>query len=171
MRKIIYSYLLLAFVLLQSCAAYKASSAPNPDQDKRINARDYQITVHTAQSKRMGQFRLSSDYDLKLHADSATAYLPYYGHAQVAPMDAAAAAVEFSNLMMDYEQNRSKKGDAWEIKFSIKSEEHKPYQIYLQIYDNGRAYITVSSLDRDRISYEGEMVVSGSDKSEYRVLY
>ena len=142
-----------------SCTSTKFSSAQKQELESKIIAKNYSIVIDKASPIRMPQIHLSSEYSFKIHGDSATTYLPYYGNASVAPFDANELAVSFSNIITNYSQKRNKKNDGWEMKFSVKSN-IKLYQVFLSVYDNGRSNITISSYDRDSISYLGEVELS-----------
>jgi len=97
--------------------------------------------------------QLTPGYSLKVSGDSLVANLPYFGRAYSAPMNPADAGINFTSTNFDYKVAERKKG-GYDI--SIRSKD-KTYNadFALTVYDNGSAYLQVTSTDKQPISFNG----------------
>ncbi len=104
----------------------------------------------------MKQVVLTSEYDLRIKNDSAFAYLPYFGVAHTAPYGSYEGGVKFAKPMTEYSITPNRKSNGWDIYFKIRSEEYV-YEIFMNIFNNGNTTFTVSSQQRDMITFNGEV--------------
>lgn len=117
-----------------------------------VESKSFVFTAETARPMRGGNQQLSGGYDLTVNPGSIVAYLPYYGRAQTIPIDASDGGVKFSSTNFQYEAVAGKKG--WKITIKTNDVSHVR-QLYLTIYDNGKATLDVMNINRDDISYNG----------------
>ncbi|MHB9143195.1 MAG: DUF4251 domain-containing protein, partial [Paludibacter sp.] len=82
--------------------------------------------------------------------------LPYYGVAFVAPYGISDGGIKFSEPAIEYSIIPNKKNNGWDIRFKITTKEYQ-YQFFVNIFNNGRSSFTVSSNQRDAISFTGEL--------------
>lgn len=121
-----------------------------------INAQDYRFVAQTAIPMGGPTKHLSSGYDFTVSKDSVVAYLPYYGRAYTAPIDPTKGGVQFISTQFDYKVDSTKKG-GWEI--TIKPKDNRDVnQINLSVSSAGYASLRVTSVNRQAISYSGEVV-------------
>lgn len=153
-------YLFLLICLLISCTSIK-----NPSQDKqtkiqqvtgKIQDKDFVIEVTQAQPMRGRTINLTFGYDLKIKNDSAIAYLPYFGVAQIAPYGGGDGGIKFAEQMKNYQISPMKKGDGWNIKFNVNTFEYN-YEFILNIFNNGNSSVIVNSYERDLITFHGNI--------------
>lgn len=134
------------------------SHAQNQNKNKVKNMVETKKFVFKAQTvlPLSGSVRqLTSEYDMTVNRDSIITYLPYFGRAY-APIDPNEGGIQFTSTHFDYKLNAGKKG-RWNIiikPFDAKDVE----QLMLTVYDNGNAYLQVTSNNRQPISYNGYIV-------------
>jgi hypothetical protein len=96
---------------------------------------------------------LTSSYDLTVRPDSLTSYLPYFGRAYSAPINPSEGGIKFTSTNFDYNAQKGKK-EKWAV--SIKPHDApEVQQLILTVFDNGNATLSVTSTNRQQISYNG----------------
>jgi hypothetical protein len=99
---------------------------------------------------------LTSDYyDLTVSKDTITAYLPYFGRAYVAPMDPSQNGIQFTAKNFTYTTAPRKKG-GWDISMKFK-DAGDVQQMQLTVTQDGSASLTVTSVNRQSISFNGHI--------------
>lgn len=96
---------------------------------------------------------LTSEYDVKITADSITSYLPYFGNAQEAPSSSDDAGIIFTSTEFGYTYEAGKK-KSWDVSIKFRDQRNTA-QFSFIIYDNGEASLNVTSMLRDPISFRG----------------
>jgi hypothetical protein len=145
---------IITSLLILSCGLPFASTAQKTAV--LINAQDYRFIAQTAIPMGGPSKHLTGGYDFTVSKDSVVAYLPYYGRAYSAPIDPTKGGVQFTSTQFDYKVDTTKKG-GWEI--SIKPRDNRDVnQIYLSVSSAGYASLRVTSINRQAISYNGEIV-------------
>jgi hypothetical protein len=87
-------------------------------------------------------------------ADSVYSCLPYFGHAYRVPYGGG-KGLNFAEKITDYVMQRGKDGKI-NIYFKVNNNEDR-YDYRLEVFDNGRAFVDISSDERDRIGFAGMM--------------
>lgn len=151
---LIYSTFVLVF--LTACSSAKTTPETISEITRKVESKDYTVTVHYANPLRMKSVVLTSEYDLRISSDSAFAYLPYFGVAHAAPYDSSEGGIKFAEPMAGYTITPNKKSNGWDIQFKVRSKEYV-YDIFMNIFNNGNATFTVSSQQRDMITFSGEV--------------
>jgi hypothetical protein len=147
------------FVLLffmSSCSSLKTTTETTREITQKVESKDFTVDVNFANTQRGRQIYLAGGYDLRIKNDSAFAYLPYYGVAYVAPYNSTEGGIKFAEPMMEYSMVPNKKSTGWDIRFKIKSNGYL-YEIFMDIFNNGSTQFTVSSYQRDMITFRGEV--------------
>lgn len=98
---------------------------------------------------------LTTLYSLELRRDSVFSYLPYFGRAYTAPYGGR-NSMDFAEPLTDYVCTYTKKG-AVVIQFKAKTNDDN-FTFRLQIYPNGSTTIQVTPVNRQSITYYGEIV-------------
>lgn len=97
-----------------------------------------------------------SNYDVRISPDSVMAYLPYYGRAFSAPINHDDNGYKFTSTKFSYKNSTRKKG-GWEI--TINPQDTKDnVRMNLTVTVNGYATLTVSSNNKQSITYNGYLV-------------
>ncbi|MEJ5993499.1 DUF4251 domain-containing protein [Pedobacter sp. Du54] len=101
-----------------------------------------------------GNINLVGDnYTVRVTSDSILVDLPYYGRAFTAPIARDDAGYKFTSTKFSYQPTAMKKG-GWQI--AINPQDSKDsVRMYFTISANGYASLTVSSINKQSISYNG----------------
>jgi hypothetical protein len=106
----------------------------------------------------------TSDYDLTIKPGEVISYLPYFGRAYSAPMNGE-GGIKFTSKNFDYKLVKEK-AHSWDI--SIRPKDASDVQVlYLTVFDNGTASLSVNSLNRQSISYRGYIVAGKEEKKAF----
>jgi len=149
----------LPFMLLffmTSCSSFKTTPETINETTRKVVSKNFTVVVNYAHPLRMKPVYLTSEYDLRIKNDSAFAFLPYYGVAQIAPYNPSEGGIKFAEPMENYRMTPNKKKDGWNIQFRIKQTTMN-YEVSMDVFNNGTASFQVSSYDRDPISFNGEV--------------
>ncbi|MGZ3757701.1 MAG: DUF4251 domain-containing protein [Mucilaginibacter sp.] len=127
-----------------------------------INTKNFVFMATYANPTRGMQSRaLTTEYDLTLSGDTLTAYLPYFGRAYLADYNSATeGGIKFTTTEFDYKVTKGKKGNFSIMITPLKSSLSDPRAVKtmrLDVTPDGYASLQVISLNRDPISFEGEI--------------
>jgi len=145
-------------------AGISTASAQNSGKDKKavkitaikndVNGRHYTFLANTATPLRGRTIQLTSEYDVRITPDSVISFLPYFGTAYMdVPYNPTDGGVKFSSTKFDYKVSERKKG-GWEITISPKDVKNLE-RLVLSISSDGYASLSVTSTNRDPISFYG----------------
>ena len=104
---------------------------------------------------------LDYGYTLVVNKNKLTVNLPYYGRAYNAPVDSTKNGYEFTSEDFAYTSKPGKKNSTI-LTFFIHDKQFIQ-KMYLQIYQNGKAYLSIDSNDRQPISYDGYIMKNTVD--------
>ncbi|TDX01192.1 DUF4251 domain-containing protein [Dinghuibacter silviterrae] len=143
----------LTFLLLAAAGGVRAQNATAD----LINAQDYRFIAQSAMAMGGRTRQLAGgDYDLIVTRDTVIAYLPYYGRAYTAPMGSDEGGIKFTSTKFDYVVTPTKRG-GWDI--TIKPQDARDVtQLNLSVSSKGYASLQVTSINRQGISFNGEVV-------------
>lgn len=152
-------FLLVGIVLLAGGQSlFSRNKSGQEEKEKQIkeliDSKRYKIDVNRALPMRGQSISLSSAYSLELRGDSAVSYLPYYGVAYSAPYGGG-DGLRFEESITDYSFSYNKKGTA-QIKFVARTADDV-YKFYTQIFPNGTATIQVTPVNKQGITFYGEL--------------
>ena len=119
-----------------------------------VEAKNYIFKAQTMTPARGSLHQLTSEYDLTVKGDSVVAYLPYFGRAYSAPINSE-GGINFTSAKSGYTLKQKK--NRYEITIEP-GDVTDVQQLYLDIYENGRANLRVVSINRQSISYGGYIV-------------
>ena len=162
MKRMIWA--VLAICLLAGCTATQNLSPEKAKQQAqtthRVNEglekRQYTIDVNHVYPQRMQAKALTYGYYIKVSGDSIYSYLPYFGRAYRVPYGGG-KGLDFVEKITDYATSKGKNGRT-NIDIKVDNSEDR-YTYHIEVYDNGRAFLDVSSDERDRIGFAGMMNV------------
>jgi hypothetical protein len=153
-------FILMFFAAFAACSSLKQTKEEKEIRLVQISesvAKDhYTIEVSRANPMRSKTINLTPGYDLTIKNDSAIAYLPYFGRATYVPYGGGEGGIKFAQKMEGYQITLNSKGDGWLVRFNINTPEYN-YKFNVTIYQEGNASISVSSSQRDPITFDGEM--------------
>lgn len=96
--------------------------------------------------------QLTSDYDIRISGDSITAYLPYFGRAHTARMNAE-GGIRFTSTNFQYQVTKRRKG-SWLVLIEP-NDTRDVRQMSLSVSSSGYGILQVNSNNRDPISFNG----------------
>ena len=102
-----------------------------------------------------GQRYLTSPYDVTVSRDTVESYLPYFGvvYSGAGYGSSSDNGVKFTSTKFDYTANTKKDGS---YIIAIKpSDTNGGTQLLLDVFPNGNASLSVISINRERIRYDG----------------
>ena len=98
---------------------------------------------------------LTTPYSLEMRGDSAISYLPYFGRAYSLPYGGG-DGMRFEESITDYQCSFNKKGTA-QIQFRTRSDDDT-FAFSVQVFSNGSATINVTPVNKQNITFYGELV-------------
>lgn len=158
MKKIL--LIITAAVIMAACATtdkqkgYDKKKEKAEMIDKAVSNRDFKISVRTAYPNRGRSVQLTTDFELRVKGDSVMSYLPYFGRAYNIPYGGG-KGLNFNDVMNDFKITQPKRNKK-HIEFNVKNDEDT-YKFYIDVFDNGNAYINVMPQQRESISFNGDV--------------
>lgn len=162
MKKIVFIIsIITSIILLVSCKTTQ-EIAPEKQLTKEeynniINQRKYTFKPHQILPMTGPSRYLNYDYSLKISNDTLDVYLPYFGRAYTAPMDANEGGIRFKSTDFEYTMTEKKAG-SYDITIKpndIESNMNRGIVFYLSLKDNGYGSLNVNLVNRQSVSYYG----------------
>lgn len=153
---------ILAMMLLQACGGTRSAAEKQKlaaDITLGVETPDFTFKARHAYPTGYRSVYLSPYYDVKVQADTVKAYLPYYGRAYRAPMDPREGGYRFTSTDFEYSAQPGKRQGNWEVVIRI-NDVDRPVTFRFDIWDSGSARLDVTDVDRQQISFQGEVVVN-----------
>lgn len=134
-------------------------AAQAADLKRLIDSKKYKFIANQAYPMGGNMINLtSSNYDLKLANDTLTAFLPYYGVAYSAPVNAIDGGIKFTTTKFDYKVVQKKNG-SYEINIKLNNADVRGSgdvnKMFLTVSPGGYASLQVISTNRQGISFSG----------------
>jgi hypothetical protein len=149
---------LLAAVLLGGCATSEERAAQKAEQVKKVtaalNRRQYKIAIARMYPMNGPSKTVTYGYSVEVKNDSLFSYLPYFGRAYNVPYGGG-KGLNFSAPIGSYQEEVAKNGKR-RIEIGLTNEEDT-YLYILEVFDNGSSTVSVTSRQREQISYSGDM--------------
>jgi hypothetical protein len=155
MKKILKAIWPLMIMMVVLPAALKAQDEKDKQKDIKslIESKHYVFKAQTALPARGRTRPLNTDFDLRVQGDTLISYLPYFGRAYSAPLNPSQGPLNFTSTDFDYKVADRKKA-GWNIDIRPKDVQD-PRQMSLSVFENGTASLTVTSNNRQPISFNG----------------
>lgn len=96
---------------------------------------------------------LSAGYSIKFKEKSMEVNLPYFGRVHNPTMDTEKQGFHFTSKDYTFTTTQGKKGSY--IITAKPSDIRNVSAVIFEIYKNGKAYVSISAIDRNPISYDG----------------
>jgi hypothetical protein len=155
--------IILIFLLITG-AGLTIANAQSSSKDKKaakeatikkgVDAKRYTFLANYVLPQRGGGRQLTSEYDLRVTPDSVISFLPYFGRAYFnVPYGGGDGGIKFTSTKFTYERKEKKKG-GWEITI-IPSDVKNLSRLLLYISPDGYASLSVNSVNRDFITFDG----------------
>jgi hypothetical protein len=124
-----------------------------------VESKNFIFQAQTALPMRGGARHLTTQYDLKVTSTAIVSDLPYFGRAFVAPMSPAQSPLQFTSTKFDYATTTRKDG-GWEI--VIRPTDYREVRsMTLTVSAAGYTTLQVTNLNRDPISFNGDIIAPG----------
>ena len=159
MKKIIFLLFsaVIAVMTVSSCGAAKMTAADKAQIEQSVqdnlSAKDYTILVQLMIPP-IGAARAVSNYSVQVSGDTLVSYLPYLGRAYNLPYGGG-KGLDFTAKIGHYHEQILQDGNHNIIINLSNGEDVFVYNF--NISPSGSAFLTVSSRNRQTISYTGEM--------------
>lgn len=121
-----------------------------------VAKRQLHIDITSMNTLRYGARTVTPDFFLELRGDTLHSYLPYLGQAHQAPMLTPAQGLNFKTAIKALRESRPKQ-HLTRIEMDVRTIEDF-YQYVIELFDTGKALIHVTSMHRDPISFDGELI-------------
>jgi len=158
MKKVI-TYSHLCWLAIIAFACIPASVMAQNKEDKKaeikniVEARNFVFKAQTALPTTGISRQLTTDFDLRVTKDTIVSDLPYFGRAYSAPVNPTQGPLQFTSTDFQYTMTNRKKG-GWDIMI-VPKDVQDPRQMALSITESGYASLTVTSTNRQPISFNG----------------
>lgn len=157
---------LLAFIFLLSCktqnveksAAVEALLQKNEFTFMAQHANPSNLDVVNVMNSIPGGssarlLNLDSGYTIEIRPDELEVTLPYFGRMYTANMDSSKNSYRFTTKDFTVDKKEGKKGSS--VFTIVANDQHNIRTINLEVFANGKAYVSINSNDRQPISYTG----------------
>lgn len=128
---------------------------------ERIESRRFTIEVDRALPMGGQLINLTTPYSLEMRGDSAISYLPYFGRAYTAPYGGG-NGLRFNQSITGYTCTFGKKGKT-HIHFATRTDDDV-YRFDILVFSNGSATITVMPVNKQSITFQGELAAPKQEK-------
>jgi hypothetical protein len=125
--------------------------------EEAITQKSYTFIAESMMPLRATFRDLDVGYGFKINGDTLTSNLPYMGRAYMADIGSTDGPLDFTSYKFDYSVKPRKKG-GWSIQIKIRDTKGEQ-RFNLSVRENGMAMLSVSSVDRESISYNGKVEV------------
>lgn len=158
MKKLLLFFLTtaIAAATLSACgAALTAADQAKIEQtvQKNLADKDYTILIQLMIPS-AGPTRAVSNYSIKVSGDTLVSYLPFIGRAFNLPYGGG-KGLDFTAKINEY-HDITNAGGGHDVVINVANDEDVFFYT-INVSANGSAFISVSSRNRERISYTGEM--------------
>lgn len=148
----------IMIIAFSCCSARNASKSTNAkakgsEIQKLLNEHDFKFVAESVNPLRGRQRIVTSEYDVTLSNDSLISYLPYFGRARTAPLNATKSVLDFISDDFNYTITPVK-DNRWDIAIRLK-DAPEIQQFNFTVFNNGSASLQVTCTNRDPISFNG----------------
>ena len=119
-----------------------------------LNNRDYIIAISRMYPMRGSSRSVSYGYSVEVRNDTLFSYLPYFGRAYNVPYGGG-KGLNFTAPIGSYQEYMKRNGQR-HIEIGVTNEEDI-YLYTIDVFDNGSSSVSVSSRQREQISYTGDI--------------
>jgi len=95
---------------------------------------------------------LSPGYEISVSKDTLISYLPFFGRGYTAPISPSDVDFDFTSTKFSYTVTPTRTG--WDITIKTRDQTYLR-ELYFRLFDNGKATLNITSIDRSAITYDG----------------
>lgn len=162
---IVMKYIIMALLFLSASAFAQAQDREDVNVKEILETKNFIFKAETVTPARGRLRQLTSEYDVIVKPDTVVSFLPYFGRAYSAPINSADAGIKFTSVKFDYTVKTGKK-NSWDVAISP-SDAQDVQDLYLTVFDNGRATLRVNSVNRQTISFNGYVVKGNAERKAF----
>jgi hypothetical protein len=149
----------IALLLLAALVSASCNKALNPQQSavlqQSISSQHYTFKVESVNPATGGNIQMTPGYDLVINPGSVVATLPYFGRAYFPP-DPNSGGFRFTSKQFRYTATPDEKGN-WDV-VVIPEDIPDVQEMRLSISSDGYATLHITSMNRQAISYNGNIL-------------
>lgn len=157
MKKI--TYFMMSVLFLTACGTAQSAAEKEAkafEIRNAVDAFDFKFSATYAYPTGYRSIYLSPYYDVKVSPDTVQAYLPYYGRAYRAPMDPSEGGIKFTSTDFEYQVSPGKRNGNWLVTIKM-NDVRREMVFYFDIWENGTGRLDVRDIDRQPISFQGDV--------------
>ncbi|MDD2437255.1 MAG: DUF4251 domain-containing protein [Massilibacteroides sp.] len=140
----------------QSLLAQEGKDEKEQQIKTLIDSGIYRLEVDRALPMGGRSVNLTSSYGFEIKGDSIYSHLPYYGRAYSVPYGGG-NGLSFDKPIENYDVTYDEKNKAT-ITFSTRSDDDR-HEFRVQIYSNGTASVFIQPVNRQSITFQGNIVL------------
>jgi hypothetical protein len=99
---------------------------------------------------------LSPVFDVRVSPDTVQVNLPFFGRAFRAPMNPSESPYRFTSTNFDYNVTSGRRAGNWLVQITFK-DVHRQVIFNFDIWENGSASLNIRDIDRQSISFQGNI--------------
>ena len=145
---------------LVSCGTVVQSGNNNVTvtQKVNVNTSDFYIEVDRIIPLGFPQKETMDGYNLSVKGDTLNCILPYIGKANLSFADVNAISIEADDYKISPKAYYNEKKKGYQVDFSFTNRYcAETFDVSVELYESGFAYIRISSAYRDMIQYHGQV--------------
>lgn len=153
--------LFFSALLLQACGTTRSAAEKEQmavEIRQAVERSDFIFEATYAYPTGYRSVYLSPHYHVKVSPDTVKAYLPYYGRAYRAPMNPREGGFNFTSTNFDYKLIPGNKKGNWQSEVTIRDLD-RPVTFRFDIWENGTARLDVNDMNRQAISFQGNIEI------------
>lgn len=155
-NSLIYRLAILALIATFSYGATAQKKAERMEQvTKLLESKVFVFNPQSATPSSGGMIQLTSEFYLKINNDTLQSYLPYYGVAYQSRFGNTDSPLDFDSTDFEYNTTVLKNGN-YDINIKL-NDPSDPSQLILSVSSSGYANLRVISVNRQPISFYGEV--------------
>ncbi|WP_269225375.1 DUF4251 domain-containing protein [Flavobacterium eburneipallidum] len=155
---VLVSFLFLSKGMAQELTKKELKQKARVEKQKQtqllIDSKEFVFITNMATPQSGRLINLTEDYSIEFNVDSIKSELPFFGRGFSGIGYGGDNGLRFKGKAENYQVEKTKKATI--IKAGVKGQQDY-FTLMLSIYDNGSAYLFVSSNNRSTISFNGEI--------------
>lgn len=147
-------------IFLVSCGTTVQSGNNNVTVTQKVNVKtnDFYVEVDRIIPLGFPQKETLDGYFLSVKGDTLNCMLPYIGKANLSFADENAISIEADDYKISPKASYNEKKKGYQVDFSFTNRYcAETFDVMVELYDGGYAYIRVTSAYRDMIQYHGQI--------------
>lgn len=153
-------FILLSIIFFSACGSSQTAAEKKQlalGIENAVAMPDFTFKANYAFPASSSSIYLSTNYGLKVSADTVQVYLPYYGRAYRAPLNPSEGGYNFTSTDFKYKLSRGKRNGQWQLNILF-NDLDRQVEFYFDVWDNGTARLNVNDINRQTISYQGNII-------------